>query len=111
MKSGNSKSNILYAAFIAVILLAAIVPLAAMPFYENKAADAEKRELAEFPVLIKDGAVNESFGTEFEDWFRDRFAFRSEMVNAGSAIMGEVFNSSSEDSVVDTAGSISPEEL
>ena len=100
MKSDVSKMNILYAVFTAVILLAAVLPFAAMPFYENTAADAEQRELAEFPSLIKDGDINESFGTEFEDWFRDRFAFRSEMVNAGSEIMAGVFDSSSEDSVI-----------
>ena len=92
--------NIFYIAFTAAIMLAALVPLAAMPFYENSAADAEKRELAPKPSLITEKGVNSDFGTEFEAFFQDRFAFRSELVNAHAEIMLKVFNSSSEDSVL-----------
>jgi hypothetical protein len=92
--------NIFYIAFTTAIMLVALVPLAAMPFYENSAADAEKRELAPKPSLITEKGVNSDFGTEFEAFFQDRFAFRSELVNAHAEIMLKVFNSSSEDSVL-----------
>ncbi len=101
-----AKKKIMYIVFTAIIMLLAVIPLAAMPFYENKAAEAEQRTLAPAPKLIKtDGETgkktfNSDFGSDFEDYFQDRFAFRSEMVNAGSEIMLNVFNSSPEDDVI-----------
>ncbi len=100
MENRVSKKKIMYAVFTVFIMLAAALPFLAMPFYESSAADAEQRELAEFPALIDEDGFNGNIGKDIEEWFQDRFAFRSELVNAGSEIMLGAFASSSEDSVI-----------
>ena len=88
-------------AFIIIIILLCLVPFFGMLFYNSEnAGAAEQRTLAEFPKLIEEGTINLSFGSEFEDWFADHFAFRSELVNANSVLREKIFSTSSEDDVI-----------
>ena len=86
--------------FLAVFTSASVLPLAGMIFYRGDQSGAEQRDLAAFPALISDAGLNLDFGSQFEDWFRDHFAFRSELAGANSTAMLSIFNSSPEESVV-----------
>ena len=100
-KLKNDKaSKIICICFAALLLALMVVPFAGMIFGGGSGTSAEKRNAAEFPALIKDGGANLSFGTEFEAWFRDRFALRSELTQADAEIKLGLFNTSPEDDVV-----------
>lgn len=67
-------------------------PLAGMLLgFEN--INAEKRSLAEAPAVFTDKGFNEDFTHEFDDYFTDNFAFRTNLVtlyaNLNVALLGE----------------------
>lgn len=98
MKKTGKK--IWYLLYIVLFVSLAAIPLAGMPFYRNRAEGAEQRELAEMPKLTENRRLNADFPAEFEDYFQDHFAFRSELVNTGAEILLRVFRSSAEDRVI-----------
>lgn len=91
--------NIKYIVFVALFMIIAILPFVGMTFYKNDGS-AEQRTLAEKPALVKEGKLNTEYATEYEDYFGDNFAFRTELVDADAAIKLNVFKSSSESKVI-----------
>ncbi len=77
---------------------ALLIPGALLPLTGDEPIG--NRPLAQMPDLIEEGAVNLSFPLEMEDYFQDRFYGRAPMIDAYSAITGNVFSISSSDSVV-----------
>lgn len=93
--------KVFYIIFIIVFTVLAALPLIGMPFYKAPDGNAEQRTHAGFPKLIgESGGINTAFTSEFEAWFQDSFAFRSELVNVGASALLNIFNSSAEDDVI-----------
>ncbi len=88
-----------YIIFIALFMAIALVPFVGMLFYKTDGA-AEQRTLAEMPKLIEDGKLNDNVGTDYEDYFGDHFAFRTELVDADAAVKMNIFKTSSESKVI-----------
>lgn len=85
--------------YIAAVLSLCTLPLLLTPIWGEKSS-AEKRDLAEFPALIEDGAVNPAFSEELDGWITDHFAFRSELITANNLLKAKLFHSSDEDQVI-----------
>ena len=76
------------------------VPLAAMTFRPT-VSSTDNRKMAEFPGLTDaKGGVNLGFFSGFENWFKDHFAFRNELIYADARIQNDVFKVSNVESVV-----------
>lgn len=85
--------------FIIVFLVLCTVPLVGWIFgYDN--ANAEKRTLAEMPKIISEDGINADFTIEFDDYFTDNFAFRSDMITMHAALEDAVFSHSVSDQVI-----------
>ena len=92
MKKVGSK---LYSAIFFILIL---IPLVLVPFGENKLT--ENRPPAPPPVLVKDGSLNLSLPRETEEFFKDRFFARTEMIDAFSRLVGGLFGISANDKVI-----------
>ena len=90
------KGYFIYSISFFIILL---VPLLAMPFYKNRSV-TEKRILSPLPRLIAEGNWNQNYLSELGEYFSDRFAFRTEMVQVNAVIDSAVMRTSSEDKVI-----------
>lgn len=53
-------------------------------------SETEKRHLAAFPSLCKDGRPNLRFGEDFENWYQDRFWGRAYAIRLHSAMLGAI---------------------
>ena len=84
--------------FCTVFFALIVAPLVLMPW--GRVWLTENRLLAPAPVLFKDGSINLSMPTEAEEFFKDRFAGRTHMIDAYSRIVGGLFGVSANDRVV-----------
>ncbi len=75
------------------------LPMLSMPFFRDQTSE-EKREMATFPSVMKDGAINSRFAGELDDYVRDHIGFRNQMVRANTALLAGAFRESSEDDVI-----------
>lgn len=91
----KNKMSIIYCVVFFSIILA---PLVLMPLGGNELT--ENRPPAPPPELIVDGSFNLNAPLEAEDFFRDRFAGRTLMIEAYSNIVGGVFGVSSNEKVI-----------
>lgn len=87
------------AAYLAVVLLICLLPLAGLLWY-RAGASSENRELSEFPTLKSADGWNREFLPELGEWFEDHFAYRQELVTADALLRGKLFGVSTEDSVI-----------
>lgn len=86
-------------AFVLAALVLLLAPLVGMPF-ASSTADAEKRQLAEWPQLMVDGSPNLDYLSQAGAWFEDRFAFRTQLVDLDATIKEHAFATSSTSNVV-----------
>lgn len=70
-----------------------------MPFAGSD-ENAENRQLSEMPVFFEDGKINTDWGNQFETFFSEHFAFRSQLVTLDSLMKSELFETSSSEKVV-----------
>ena len=85
--------------FCAVFFALIISPFALMPW--GRVWFTENRLLAPAPGLLMDsGGVNLSLPLEAEEFFKDRFAGRTHMIDAYSRVVGGLFGVSANDRVV-----------
>ena len=85
------------------VLIAGILTLPAvlLPAMNKEQENTENRSLADFPsARTEEGKLNTSFFEQFEAWFTDHFALRSELVTAYGSLSKTVFATSAEDSVI-----------
>ncbi len=74
-------------------------------FFFGPDAEAEGRELSAFPSLRTDeGRLNLEFTEEFETYFSERFALRTELVTLNSLMKSEFFASGTEQVIVGREG-------
>ena len=88
-------SSILYCS---VFFLLISMPLVLMPMANNQ--PTENRLLAPIPELFKNGSFNLSAPIETEEYFRDHFAGRTQMIDAYSRLVGSLFTVSANDRVI-----------
>ena len=87
-------------AYAALVLAACAFPVFTMPLF-GETASTEKRELAAFPSLTKEGeGLNLAFFSELNTYFSEHFSFRSQLVTADSVVKAGLFGTSSEDQVI-----------
>ena len=85
--------------FLVLVFGLLSLPMLSMPFFKNQES-AEKREMAPFPSVMKDGAVNSRFAGELDDYVRDHIGFRNQMVEGNTILMAKLFRESAEDDVI-----------
>ena len=89
---------------VCIIFIILFMGLCAMPLfglvfgYEN--VNAEKRELAQSPEIIADGVFNFDFTKQFDDYFTDQFAFRTDFVTLFAQLKGSAFGESVSEQVI-----------
>ncbi len=88
------------AAYIVLFLGICIVPAAGM-YFSDTSTTSENRVLASFPKLKDEkGAINTKWGTEFESYLSDHFAFRQNMVNIYDSIESGLLSTSPQEDVI-----------
>lgn len=60
----------------------------------------ENKKLSEFPIISTEGKINENYLKDLSQYFEDRFAFRTELVDINSRIRSKLFMTSSNDEVI-----------
>lgn len=86
--------------FIIIYLLICVAPFATLWLNVNDTSSSEKRELAAFPQVTKEGRPNTAFFTEFDAWFSDHMGGRSLLIEAQTAMKEYVFAESAESSII-----------
>ena len=87
-------------AYVALVLAVCAFPVFTMPLF-GETASTEKRELAAFPRLTKEGeGFNLAFFSELNTYLSEHFSFRSQLVTADSVAKASLFGTSSEDQVI-----------
>lgn len=74
--------------FLAVFLIALILPVSNVDF--DSEISRENRRLAAPAKLFVDGRVNNAFGRQFDEWFKDRFAGRDKVIDLYNAFQNAV---------------------
>ena len=85
--------------FLVLVFGLLSLPMLSMPFFRDQES-AEKREMAAFPEVMKDGAVNSRFAGELDDYVRDHIGFRNQMVKGNTVLLAKLFKESAEDDVI-----------
>lgn len=74
--------------FFAIFLIALILPASNIDF--DSVISRENRKLAETAKPFVDGRVNNAFGRQFDEWFKDRFAGRNKIIDLYNAFQNTV---------------------
>lgn len=90
--------KIAYPAFIAAFFVLCALPVALMPAVDAGATRESTQQKP--PPLIRDGALNEDFGSEAETWLSHHFAGRSRLVTLHARLVRDVFGTSAEAQVI-----------
>ena len=86
---------------IALCLLMLVLPCLAIPFSGQQDTSQENRYLADYPTLVdEDEGLNPQFDSDFEDWIRDHFGFRTQAVRAYALADYRLLNTSANASVI-----------
>ena len=84
--------------FCVIFFLLILTPVVSMPWADGRLA--ENRPPAPPPELFRDGSLNFSVPGEAEEYFKDRFGGRTQMIDAYSRLVGGLFGVSANDRVV-----------
>lgn len=85
--------------YIVLAMAICLIPFAGMAVHPTTET-TEKKELAQWPLLIKDGQWNQEYMQEAGAYFDDHFAFRQELVTADARLRGGLFGVSASDQVI-----------
>lgn len=86
---------------IYIILFFVVISIPSVGMLWNKTTTSkEKKKLASFPSLIKDGSFNQKVFDEFDDYLADHFAYKEKLVTANAILRSAVFNESAENQVI-----------
>ena len=89
----------LYLLFIIVFFTICATPfIGRLLGYEN--VNAEKRQLAVAPQLVADGTLNMHYPQEFNGYFDDNFAFRTDLITMNAVARRTLFGESVSEKVV-----------
>ncbi|MGN0591979.1 MAG: hypothetical protein ACI4JQ_01885 [Ruminococcus sp.] len=95
-----NKKSVACIAYMVLAFGVCVIPAAAMPF-ANTEQTSENRVLSAMPSLLKeDGSLNKNWGTEFESYFSDHFAFRQNMADTYDRLVGSVLRTSVQKDVI-----------
>lgn len=85
----NNKVNKIDFIFILIFVILLFIPMSHISNAEK--SEKENRMLAKKPELIVNGQVNEKYGSEFNDYFQDRFYGRKQIIRLYSHIQKTLF--------------------
>ena len=86
---------------ISLCLLMLVLPCLAIPFSDPQDASQENRYLADYPTLVdEEEGLNPQFDSDFEDWIRDHFGFRTQAVRAYALADYRLLHTSANASVI-----------
>ncbi|MDY4079289.1 MAG: hypothetical protein SOY42_10990 [Clostridium sp.] len=86
---------------IYIILFFVVISIPSVGMLWNKTTTSkEKKKLASFPSLIKDGSFNQKVFDEFDDYLADHFAYKEKLVTANAILRSAIFNESAENQVI-----------
>ena len=86
---------------IYIILFFVVISIPSIGMLWNKTTTSkEKKKLASFPSLIKDGSFNKKVFGEFDDYLADHFAYKEKLVTANAILRSALFNESAENQVI-----------
>ena len=86
---------------IYIILFFVVISIPSIGMLWNKTTTSkEKKKLASFPSLTKDGSFNEKVFDEFDDYLADHFAYKEKLVTANAILRSSLFNESAENQVI-----------
>lgn len=95
-----NKKSIACITYMVLAFGVCMIPAVVMPFVDTEQT-SENRTLKEMPSLLKeDGTLNKEWGTEFESYFSDHFAFRQDMANAYDWLLGNGMQTSVQNDVI-----------
>lgn len=75
----KEKCSSLSLAFLCIFFVLLFIPM--LNISKSTISEKEKRALATYKGVFVDGALNASFGKDFESWFNDRFFGRKEFLD------------------------------
>ena len=78
--------------FIVAVFLVLLVPFAFADWTSGGISESENRALAQFPDLLINGKLNNSFPAQFDVWFADHLGFREEMLSFNASRQYEMYN-------------------
>ena len=84
---GKSRIDI---CFLIIFFTCLFIPMSHIS--KDNISERENRVLTEWQPLIVDGKLNYNFGTNFNNWFNDRFYLRQPLVNLYSSISLKLTN-------------------
>lgn len=94
------KKTIACIAYVVLAFGVCVVPTVAMPFVDTEQT-SENRTLKKMPSFKKeDGTWNQDWGTEFESYFSDHFAFRQDMADVYDTVLGATLKTSAQADVI-----------
>lgn len=86
---------------IYIILFFVVISIPSVGMLWNKTTTSkEKKKLASFPSLIKDGSFNQKVFDEFDDYLADHFAYKEKLVTTNAILRSAIFNESAENQVI-----------
>ncbi|MHB1314456.1 MAG: alginate O-acetyltransferase AlgX-related protein [Christensenellales bacterium] len=89
----------LHLIFITAFILACAAPfIGRLLGYQN--VNAEKRQLAAVPSIVSNGTLNMAYAKQFDNYFGDNFAFRTDLITMNARFIGSVFGESVSDRVI-----------
>ena len=87
--------------YVLLFFLICSIPVLSIPLLnQDESSSSEKRDKAEFPMLIVDGTFNLQFFESLNDYFTDHFNFRNEFISTNAKFMETVFGVSAEPQVI-----------
>lgn len=72
----NNKTSYANVALIILVAVTILIPASKIDYQSTK-SETENRMLAIYKPIVKNNAINETYGKDFESWFNDRFNYRS----------------------------------
>ncbi len=89
--------------YIVLFMMIISMPLLLMGIAPNN-TNIEKKELAKWPSLTKDGHFNMEYSSEIEAWFNDHLPLRAGLISVHNAVIGEFFHADTSNVIVGKDG-------
>lgn len=93
------KNNIFSKIYVITLICLLAVPFVLF-FIFPSVNTTENKKLSELPCIATEGKINENYMKDLSQYFEDRFAFRTELVDINSRIRSTLFRMSSNDEVI-----------
>ena len=79
---GDSMKKVLFFRYLFFLLFVLSFPLFPLFLSNKQVSERENRVLAQRPVFLQDNQFNFSFGTDWDNYLKDHFPFRDQLITA-----------------------------